>query len=374
MKKPNVFQNIFHHFSKWTLVCFAMFAATWAYADWLELINGSKIKGEVVSVKDGVITFKGKYIGEITVPEKEASIITEKQEVVDAAGTAAAASSGSAVESGSVAAALADKTAPGAPVAPEESAKSEQEKQAEESFYFEKEVREAKEYFVSMLPKGWSGKLDVGFMLVSTNTQNTGLNVGFNAKKDVAPSHYQVSAFYNYLLQTETNGNRNKTLDKWGGSFIYRHDIPQIEWLYFEYRGSFLRDLVQNIDEQVQNSVGAGMKIIDEDDFKFTLTPAATAEYLNAPGVRTRWIGFATLSDAIEYHFTESFRVEQNASISVAPYNINFYQYKWSSSFITKLTEWIEASLSYQLNFTSLTGTGGSNREEIISLSLGVPF
>ena len=312
-------------------------------ADWLELIDGSKIRGQLVSQQNGFITFKGKYVGEIKVSEKDGSVITEKVETADNAGT----------DAGTVSA---------------------KEKEAEDTYYFQKEIREAKEYFVSMLPTGWEGKLDFGLFFISTSTNSKGLNLGLKAKKEVAPNHYSLSAFYNYLVQSQTEGPDDKQLDKWGGQFNYKHDIPQIKWLFFEYRTSYLRDMVKNIKNQVQNNFGVGFRIFNDENFKFTLTPAATVEYLDAPGVHTKWIGYTTLFDTIEYHFTDSIRLEQNGEFSIAPYDLNYYQYMFSMSLITKLTDWIEVNLNYQRNYTALSGTDGAKSEEIISVSLGVPF
>ena len=343
-----------------TTLAFAM-ATSLAHADWLELPDGSKIKGTLVSEKDGMVTFKSKYTGVITVSEKESSIIKEKTITESTPGPQMPGDTPQLVDS-----------PPSNEPTPETQAQA--EKQAEQNFYFEKEVRVAKEYFQSIVPEGWTGKFDFGLTFISTSTESRGLNLGFKAKKDIGPNHYAFDANYNYLVQTQTDGTNNKKLDKWGVRFNYKHDIPQIAWLYFNYDLSYLRDMVKNINDQVDNSFGAGIRLFNREDFKFNIIPAATVSYIDAPGIDTKWVGYATISDTIEYHFTKSIRLEQNASYSVAPYNTSYYQYNFNLAFITKLTEWIEASLSIQRTFNALAGTNGAKSEEIILLSLGVPF
>lgn len=323
-------------------------------ADVLEFTNGDRISGSFVSEEDGMITFRSDLLGELTVSADSAKVLF--------------ASDGEAAD----AAAAIEAQALGAAPTPDEPTEKQRKDVKEEADDFNAMVDRFREKFQSYIPQGWTGNFRFGLSFVDTNTSTEAWNLNLRASKKSGLNNYALRAFYNFSKQTQTNGTTNKTLDKWGGGFVYSRDLSE-RW-FLQSDTDYLRDLVKNIDHQVTQTVSLGYKVYDTETFKLSLLPGVAGQYLEAQGFNERWLGYVTFGDEMSYIFNSIFRLEQSAGIRLNPTDTSEYQWNANLAFISKLSDWIEASLNYQYTYDSTVGPGKVRGEQQITFALGIPF
>lgn len=347
------------YFLRLTALAFVGLLPALALADTLKLANGDTLTGSLVSSNGEQIVFKSDILGEITVPADKAEIVTPpvSQDVPTASEAMADVNSGLASDEGEVS----------APAATPEEKQAEEDKNA-----FDKGVLKAKSYVDYIVPEGWSGKLKFGVSYVDTKTTSQAWAASLDAKKDAGKNHYGVYAFYNFTSQVDQNAVQSKTLDKWGGGFTYSRDLSE-RW-FLQSDTDYLRDLVKDINHQVTETVSLGYKVVNEEDFTFSILPGVAGQYIDAQGFNKHWIFYGTLGDELMYRFNQTFRVEQDAGIRLSPENTSDYQVYFNAAFIAKLTDWIDASLNYQYTYDTTVGPGGVKGEQQIIFALGVPF
>ncbi len=321
------------------------------YADVLVLKNGDKLTGSLVSREDGKIIFNSDMLGQITVPDQDAIVQFPAPTPEEAA-------------------AKADEI-----IAAEDASDDAEEaaKDVEEIKSVTQSIIEAQTWFDdNIVPEGWSGKLTFGFSYLESNSETVTMNFGLNGKKDSAPNHYRYNLYYQYNKQTDQNGVEDKNQDTYGAKVGYDYDINK--WLFFNSDLGYLRNMVKDIRHQVDLDVGLGIRILNEDNLKLDLIPAYTLQYKDAEGVSQKWYHLATLKETFSYKFNEIVRFEQTASGSIAPADVNDYQYKATAALISKLADWIDASISYQLTYDNTVGSNGTKKEQQVIFGLGVPY
>lgn len=328
-------------------------------ADKLVFKNGDVLSGTLVSQKDGTITFDSAILGVIKISEEEAEVQTpaEVQEEVDGPpepGT------------GQDLAAAA-----GGPAAPETDGDTTAaaEEQADE---FDAMIAEWRETFESVIPDGWTGKIDVGFTYTNSNSRKTAFVTGFKAKKESPPHHYSLNGFYEFGDTVAQDGTKSIDTDKYGGGFNYKYDFAE-DWFFFSDT-TYLKDQVKDIKDQATETVGVGYRIFNEEDLKLNVNLGGAIQYNNVAGQSEKWFGYVVAGNDFQYIFNKYIRVEQNAYIRMDPADTNNYQYKFYLAGIAKLTDWIEASLSYNIDYDNIVGPGSKKLEEQIIFALGIPF
>ncbi|MGE9294947.1 MAG: DUF481 domain-containing protein [Puniceicoccales bacterium] len=328
--------------------------------DTLVLENGDKLSGTFVSQQDGFITFDSPLLGTITVSESKANVVMGDGPTVEDA----AAEANQILASG---AASEDTTAEDEPDSAAEAKENQEDIDA-----VTKSLNNAEDWIQRNKPQGWTGKLSFGLTFIETDSESMAINFGFNGKKSSAPHHYSFNLFYQYNKQTDANGIETKNLDKYGANIGYDFDIN--EWMFLNSDLGYLRNQVKDIRHEVNLDLGIGFRIINEDDMKLNVIPAYTLQYKDALGVSQKWYNLATIKEDFTYQFSEIVRFEQNASASIAPADTSQYQYMASAALISKLADWIDASITYQLTFDNTVGTGGYKREQQLIFALGVPY
>ncbi|WP_269541166.1 DUF481 domain-containing protein [Cerasicoccus fimbriatus] len=326
-------------------------------ADTLVLKNGDRISGTLTSKENGVITFQSDLLGQLTIPESDATV---EMPAPPAPSPAEAAAVANATTAAAVTEEATDK-------------ESISKQKQEEVDAVTKSIKDTQNWIhENIIPEGWSGKLSFGFRYLESNTETTGVNFDLNGKKDAAPHHYAYDIYYQYSRQTQTNGGVNKNQDQYGAEFDYDYDIN--DWMFFNASASYLRNQVKDIRHQADLDLGLGFHVIETDDMTLDLIPAYTLQYKDAEGISQKWYNLATLKEEFVYHFSEIVRFEQTAFGSVEPSDTQNYQYGFTAALISKLAEWVEASIAYELTYDNTVGTGGVKREQQIIVGIGVPY
>ncbi len=335
-------------------------------ADTLVLKNGDTIQGTFVSQENGVITFQSPILGTLTVPEDQAEVQSPGEESEEVAGPQIP-------SEGEQLADAAAGTTPSPDDTAEPEPKTEEEKKAEDQAeYFDKLFAEWKATFQTIVPEGWSGKINIGYTYTESSSTTTSLVTGFKAKKDSAPHHYELGAFYEFGDTVNASGNKTTNTDKYGAGFNYKYDLSE-DW-FITSTTSYLHDQVKDIDHQATEQVGVGYRIFNDDDLKLSVNSGVAGQYNEVQGTSQLWYYYLTIGNNFEYHFNKYFRVEQNFNARLDPSDTSQYQYYFNVAGIAKLTDWVEASLSYNYNYDNTVGPGANKAEEKIIFALGIPF
>ena len=312
-----------------------------------------------MSQENGVITFSSPMLGTLQIPEADAEVQTQQEASEEVSGPAIPTEATQMADAG------------GAPetVSESDSETAKAEQQAED---WDAKIAEWKKAFETIIPEGWHGKISLGYTYTNSNSRKTAFVTKFNAKMDDDVHHYGIRAFYEFGDTVNSNGVKSVDTDKYGGGFNYKWDFEK-DW-FLTSDTSYLKDQVRDIQDQLTETVGVGYRIFNEEDLKLSVTAGISGQYNDVAGTAQKWYYYGTAGNSFEYHFNKYFRVEQNAYIRMDPSDTNNYQYNFYLGGIVKLTEWIEASLSYNANYDNIVGPGTKKLEENIIFALGVPF
>lgn len=324
------------------------------HADTLVFNNGDRLSGTLISEEDGQIVFNSDLLGDIVVPQSQATVATAETETDPASNVEA----------------IADSTTPQLPSAPadaEPDADSENEQDM-----FNASLDRAKDYIQSIVPDGWEGKVNVGLMYTQNLNDATQLNTSLKMSKESGPHSYSGNLFYNYNSTTNNLGVKNTTTDQYGAGFSYRYAVSD-RW-YVESDTSYLSNRVKQIRHQATENISVGYYFIKEEDFTFSLAPGIAGQYNDVAGEDRKWIGFGTLQEDLFYRFDETFNVEQNAYVRYNPWYSDELQYGFNAALNADLNEWVTASLVYTFTYDGTVGPGAQKDEQIIAFQLGFPF
>lgn len=317
------------------------------------LKNGDRITGNIVSHDDGNLVIVTEYMGTITVPAAEATVELSAEEQTATGAEPAA-------------------TVAAAEAVPQTAAQEEAVQTEKDLTMFDEFMYGVQSGIQSVIPEGWSGRFSLGYQYTQTNSKSTTWAIGAVANKDSGDHHYSFNAFYDYKQSVNQAGVVDKQLDKWGGGFKYRWDFG--ENFFFLANTAYLRDQVKEIRHEITQDIGVGYYFYNTADTVLYVAPAFTPQYKDAVGVGKKWYYLATVLQEFKYKLNSTVSFEQSAQASVEPGDDHNYNYKAKIAVITKLTDWIDLIFSYSYSYDNTVGSGASKREQIATVSLGIPF
>ncbi|MEM9226979.1 MAG: DUF481 domain-containing protein [Verrucomicrobiota bacterium] len=350
------------HYLRYLTVALCLSAVTNLYADVLIFNNGDRLSGTLISEEDGVITFASTSLGQIQVSTKRASVQTAAEVKAEVDGP---------VMPGEGEQLAAAEGAPQVPEANDEQADTTAQAE-EEANLFDQMISEWKETFESIIPEGWSGKIDFGYAYTNTNTRKQELVAKFKAEMKDGDHGYSLRGFYEFGDTVAQNGTKSVDTDKFGGGFRYEYDFAE-DWFFFS-DSDYLQDRVKAIRDQATQTLGVGYRIYNEDDLKLSVNFGGAGQYKSVVGDSKKWFYYGSVGNDFEYHFNGFFRIEQSANFRIDPSDTNAYQWYFYLAGVATLTDWIEASLSYNLDYDNTVGPGSNQLEERILASIGIPF
>lgn len=351
------------------LACLWLLGVCSAFSDVLVLSSGERLTGEVVSQKDGVIVFKHPVLGPLTVSAQQASI--EAPAVAVAAAQADSAAQADAKADVAEQKIEENMTPSGGQVsAADGTSDGTQETQAEKDMRtrLEKWRDSVKAWF----PKDLSGRLSIGYSHLNTGDTSENLDLGFLAEYKQTVDTYTFRAFYNYATSKNTSGSRSTTADKYGAVASYRHDLDERWFLIND--AFYLRDAVLQINNEAQEVISIGYTFLKSENFFWNVSTGPSVRYVDAIGLNSHWFGLAVAQETMKYQITKALSFSQGGSYNIAPNNADNYAWSIYAGFTVRVTEWMDASLSYSYLENHIVGPQAQKNEERIMFGLGFPF
>ncbi len=224
----------------------------------------------------------------------------------------------------------------------------------------------------NIVPPGWSGKVTFGFSQYTTTSRKVDLNLGMEARRQIEAHHFDLFGYYTYASDVSTTGVKTVNTDKYGFGTGYQWDFEE-RW-FLKSSTSYGKDMLRNIRHQVQEDVGVGYRIWNSQRLKINVISGPSLRYVDSAGLANHWYWLASITETVEYHFSDVLRFEHSGSYNVNPARTNQYSTRWRLGAIVKVTDWVEAALRYENSTNTIVGPFAEREEERIVLALAVPF
>ena len=324
-----------------------------ATADTLEFKNGDRLTGKLIREENGTIYFNSDILGEISLPDSAAKLHIESKVEVDAPDTMSI-----------------EESATPKPETPgeETSATTPSSKRKRKLPYGGKMIR----IFSFLYPlKKWDSNLFLGFNIQSGEREKQDISFRYDSQYETEKSEFKLDARYSYGFQKD-NGRKTKNSDRYSATFRWRRDLS--ERLFLQTTSDILKDLVKDIDEEYNQSVGAGWRILNKPRMKASITPAATARYQVLSG-RAKEIDFlTTVFQDFSLQLNEKFTFYEETNFSIDPSDTNVFSYEMLTKFEARISKRMNFNIRWEFDFDNNLAPGVDNSQQRFLFGLELDF
>ena len=319
----------------------------------LELANGDKISGEIVSETEESITFRSPILGELTVPKNKVKIE----------------STISRTES------LSESLA-GLPPSPEPSPTEKSDPKPELA------AQSAATKPSDETPP-WKGRVEFGFRQQKGRTDSTNFDLRASANRKLEFDSFEASARLLYGVQGE------KTIsDRYDASFQWRRELN--DRTFAQTLTSFTRDDLKSINQNWEQNVGAGYRVLKTEDHTLNMGGGLTGQYRDSLNTNA---GFSTLVELFQdYQYKISGRITllQNAVAQYTPDSqtrfitvanqptaiagATNYKLRFNTTLQGKLSKQFSMNLRYEYEFDNAVANANARSDQRITSSVGYAF
>lgn len=337
--------------------------ATSASAEIINLTNGDRLTGEIVSSNDVAITMKTPF-GQVVIPKGSVSLVsTDTQDEALAKGASDAVKQSATAAATSAAVAPAESAAPADPAAPSAEAKEPEWVVDYRAF--------VKEYF----PEDWSFRLRGGAMYKETTSSLSNVNVAFDAKHEWGLNRFMATLYYDYTTETSVNDIESTTTDNYGIDTAFRHDFDESSHWYWENLLSYRRDRVKGIKDQVDEAITVGYRFdLTRYNVTIDIAPGPAVRYINAKNYDTHWMAMAVLAETVKWEISKLLRFEQNGYLGFNVEDPSEYSAYIKLAFIMHATEVMDIAIRYSYDYDSANASDAQKTEQTLLLSFEFPF
>ncbi len=334
------------------LVGLAVVWSTTVRADELRFPNGDRISGTLVSRDNGRIVFDSPALGRLDIPaERVASVMIDQPgsgglKLPDEKPTLVAASA----------------TPPPVPAnAPD------------------KPVKSAK-----LTPPGWNGKLELGFRQYNGKRDDINFDFRASAERKVGRNDLKAAGRLLYGKQDERVNN-----ERYDASFRWRRELGNRT--FAQSLTSFYSDPIKAIDNNWEQNVGAGYRLLKTDDQTANVGAGLTAQYRASPTESGDVYTLVELFQDYSYQFNEWIKITQNAIAQYSPEGRarfisvgnqpavvstgeSNYKLRFDTTLQGKITNSISLNVRYEYEFDNAVVTESARADQRITSSIGYGF
>jgi hypothetical protein len=350
----------------------------------VELNNGDRISGRVVSRDAQVLHFKSDVFGRLDIPLSNVAKIQEDK----LKGSADVVKLPPVVSIGASQLATAPKvgTKPGEAknAAKPDAAKSPKEAVAAVPpvRFDPMKPRESRRYISHMLVSflhrinyldKWKSNLRIGYSLYSGETDSFSSTVNFLTERLWKKSEARFEFMQDYATSTDTAGVETVSRDKLKFTGRYRYNINNRR-MFFQTEGQYGYSHVSGIDQDYLQSVGYGWRLIQTEIWYFCLVPAVAGQYQVIEGDQQGLSLSPTLYEEAEYKWTDTLRIH-NESYALIPVNgDNNPTYHFSIMLQNKLSRNLSLNIEYLFDFDGSVKQDKDAASQSLRASFGIDF
>ena len=316
----------------------------------LELSNGDKITGTVVSQTAEVITFKSPVLGEFTVSTADAKILPPPPPEAHIESLA------------------------GLPPS--------QEKPPTTRKPGSKGKPDANADATGTPP--WKGKLEFGFRQQQGRRDAINFDIRASAKRSLELDSFALDARLLYGEQGDRTIN-----DRYDGSFRWRRELS--ERTFAQTLSSFTRDDLKNINQNWEQNVGAGISLMKTEDHVLNMGGGLTGQYRDSTDVESGFFTLVELFQDYQYQINgrltflqetvaqyspdsqTRFITVPNQPTAAVPGETN-YKVRFNTTLQGKLSQRLSMNLRFEYEFDNAVSNKDARIDQRITSSLGYGF
>jgi putative salt-induced outer membrane protein YdiY len=327
------------------LLLIALLCVPAARAVELHLKNGDRITGQLVGRENGHIVFRSPILGELRVPHDQAVVVDTPQTPVESlAGIPPSAATLPKPGTGATAV-IADPSPKSPP---------------------------------------WRGKMEFGFLQQTGRKDNVQVSLRADAERTAGPNSYRAEARALYGEQYEET-----TSDRYDGLFRWRHELgPRT---FSQLQSSYTKDRVKLIDDNAEQNVGVGYRILQKPRHSGSIGVGVTAQYRRAVGVESGTNYLGELFEDYSYRLTGRLTITQDASILYSPDersryvstgqgfiptddSATNYRLRFNSALQGKVSERVSLNLRFEYEFDNAILDPKAKVDQRLTTSIGYGF
>ncbi len=329
--------------------------------------NGDRLQGEFLRKENGTIIFKSDMLGELRIDEAKVKLELEQpasppKRVVQEPKPVPQ-----------------PKPAPKPVATPKPRTVKDLEEEDEElpllpeDFFVLEFIGGAREYFLKLIPDNWHGRISAGYDFDNSTNESEKITLKLQVNRKWEDWQLKSSWFYNFKETRRIQQNDViKNQDKYGGDLSLRYDV--LDDVFLQYGADYEQDNVRDTRHEVDQSLGIGYRLIDEERLEFNLLTSGLAEFRDVNPTVKKWTGRSQVSEELEYHLNRLVRFTHEAYFGVNPLDTEDTTYGWNAKLFIRMTKWIETIISYERDFDNILRELDARDEERIILSFGIPF
>jgi hypothetical protein len=375
------------------VVIFAVLLATCsvARATIVELANGDRISGRIISRSDRAIVVKSPTLGAVTIPLYSIKRISDN-------GASSSDAPSAPGQEGQPLPPVADSTVPPMQIAkPEASAAGESHK-ADASVVGERprmgapvpveipkpiaarEKYHGKQYlvpraidFVNMMSAiyNWKSSLRLGFNMYNGQTDARSNTVAFTTNHLWSVNELKLDVLQDYATSTSTTGVETVSRDKFKMSARYRYNTNTR--IFFQSESQYGYSRVNNIDQDYLQSLGCGWRIVQNKLWYLCLTPSMSAQYQVISSVAQDVAISPTMYEEAEYRWTDTVKVH-NELVALFPVTGGEPTYHFSISLQNKVIGNAFINIEYSFDYDGAVTDANGAMQQSLRTSFGVDF
>jgi hypothetical protein len=219
--------------------------------------------------------------------------------------------------------------------------------------------------------KGWRTAINVGLIMRRGDDSDNDLSLRFRSTREAeGGTEHNLEARYYYAEDVLEGGVKVATDDLL--SIAYRYRRPLSEPWFFQSRSSYYRDQVKELDPEVTQTFGLGLRT-DLNGWQLTLTPVAGVQWKKVAGEEfTNAVG--GLSQELKHEFTKDLTFGQSLDYLIALDNADDYSARFAMELNQKLGKAWALALRYDYTFDAIVGKDASEDQQRLTLSIGLEF
>ncbi|MBN1404181.1 MAG: DUF481 domain-containing protein [Opitutales bacterium] len=315
----------------------------------IELKNGDRISGEVISKDAESVRISTELLGELTIPASSIVALAEDTKEVAAA------------------------EPPPPPPPPPAPLPPPQEEKAHSFIPGMNGLRTASASFLRMINiwEEWKSNLSVSLSLLSGQTDSRSTNVSFNTERKWTKQSLRFEVTQEYEVN-KTDGVRSVTRDRFKATGRYRHDISKS--MFFQSDTQYMYARVKGIDHDIRQSLGLGWFLVQSDKLSVSLTPSVTTQYTVLNGESQDVACSPTIYEEVVYKWSDTVNVRQEAS-ALFPVNGDADpSYHFAAIFQNKFMENLSFNVEYLFDYDGAVAEDVDASQHSLRLGLGLSF
>lgn len=315
----------------------------------IELANGYKLEGTILSRDDKALHLDTPLLGKVDIPLSNVVKISGEEKAREQPATAAQATP-----------APVPATTKATASTP---AVSEAKTTSESIDAFLERIR---------LLKGWKTDLAIGLGYVSGEKDSANTTVTFNTEHKWTSQEFRYELLQEYEKVAAPHGDDYVSKDRLKTSARYRHDIS--ERIFGGFKSSYSYDSIKEIDRDLSESLGIGWRAFKTPRLNLTFTPACTLQKQIIRGESKDIIYSPTFFEELTYDLTKTTSLRQEFTVLFPVNGGNDNSYHFSLTFKSMLSDHLSLNFLYLFDSDGTLPSDIEPAESSVNMLLGVSF